>query len=48
MGWHNFIDVLSKTLLLLWHLSLIDQNNKDFSLDRRMLEGLGIDQTKVD
>jgi hypothetical protein len=22
MGWHNFIDVLSKTLLRLWHLSL--------------------------
>jgi hypothetical protein len=21
MGWHNFTDVLSKTLLLLWHLS---------------------------
>jgi len=20
MGWHNFIDPLSKTLLLLWHL----------------------------
>jgi hypothetical protein len=22
MGWHNFISVLSKKLLLLWHLSL--------------------------
>ncbi len=22
MGWHNFTDILSRTLLLLWHLSL--------------------------
>jgi hypothetical protein len=43
MGWHNFIDVLSKTLLLLWHLSETNQKDRDFSLDKIMLEGLGID-----
>jgi hypothetical protein len=45
MGWNNFIDVLSKTLMLLYHYA--DQKDKDFSLDKRMLKGLGIHQTKV-
>jgi hypothetical protein len=37
MGWHNFTNVLSKNLLILWHPS--------FFLDRGMSKGLGIDRT---
>jgi hypothetical protein len=42
---HNFTHVLSKKLMLLYHYT--NQKDKDFSLDRRMLEGLGIDPKNI-
>jgi hypothetical protein len=45
MGWHNFINLFKKNCC--YYGTQNDQKDKYLFLDQRMLEALGIDQTKV-
>jgi hypothetical protein len=47
MVWHNFIDVSLKFYCYYGIYYKIDHKNKNFSLDRGVLKGMGVDKIEV-